>query len=105
MRLGQQVGRAEEQEEAGVRREDVTEPAVGDGQRCADDGSDERGGCVDREPAQRAPPVAALPQHEPTVLIPSAKSWLMTARKTSSPVAVLTCRREPDPETVKEAVQ
>ena len=40
-----------------------------------------------------------------TVLRPSAKSWLTTARKTSRPVAVSSAEGEADPEPVGEAVQ
>ena len=97
VRVGQQVGRAHEEEEAGVDREQLAERLLGDVERGADDRAQQRRDRDDREPGDRTPPRPSLVQDEATEFNPSAKSCATTARKTSTPVAVSTLNAIPIP--------
>src|SRR5215208_3311637 len=98
--LRQKVGRTDEQEEAGVEREQVAEPALRYVDSGADDCAEQRRDRVDQEPDPRASPVAALPQDEADGVHPicEVEDDEQAGRRAD-------VKGEPDPETVDEAVQ
>ena len=105
MRVRQQVGRAHEEEEAGVDREQRAEVLGADRQRRAHDRAGERGGGVDEEPLDRSGTVVGLPQHEAHGVEAVREVVRDHGDEDEDARRGVDAEREADPEPVDEAVQ
>ena len=97
MGLGKEVGRAEIDEEAGVKGEDVAEELLGHvegGFPVAPSSGAVASIRNQRVALRRSPDWLST---KLTVLSPSAKSWAATAMKTSTPVSVSSPNASPIP--------
>ena len=104
MRVGQEVGRAHEEEEAGVDREQLAEGLLGDVERGADDRSQQRRDRDDREPGDRTSPRASLVKDEGDRVQPVREVVRDHCEEDEHARRGVDAERDPDPQAVDERV-